>query len=51
MQPNGKTLTIKKKGKGRNMTGIFIDNKKSNGYFVSHDLLKTGGIIEVTTKE
>ncbi|MES2646023.1 MAG: GH92 family glycosyl hydrolase [Bacteroidota bacterium] len=51
MQPNGKSLTIKKKGKGRNMTGIFIDNKKSNGYFVSHDLLKTGGIIEVTTKE
>lgn len=48
---NGKALTIKKSGKGRSMTGIFINNKKNDGYFASHDLFKNGGYIEVRTKD
>jgi predicted alpha-1,2-mannosidase len=50
LRPNGKTLTIKKPGKGRSMTDIIINNKKNVGYFASHDLFKNGGTIEVRTK-
>jgi predicted alpha-1,2-mannosidase len=49
-QTNGKTLTIKKPGNGRNMTAILINNKKIDGYFVPHDLFKTGGEITIKTK-
>jgi len=47
---SGKTLTIKKPGKGRGITSIKVDGKVNEGYFVSHDLFKNGGTIEVITK-
>jgi len=50
MQNNGKVLTIKRSGKSRSMTDILVNNKKISGYFVSHDLFKTGGEIEVRTR-
>jgi predicted alpha-1,2-mannosidase len=48
-QPNGKTLTIRRTGKSRNLQSIRVNNKPSNGYFISHDLFKNGGVIEVQT--
>jgi predicted alpha-1,2-mannosidase len=47
---NGKTLTITKPNKGRNLTTIKVDGKVSKGYFVSHDLFKNGGHVEMITK-
>lgn len=47
---SGKTLTIKKPGKGRAMTAIKVNGQPIQGYFVSHDLFKRGGTIEVVTK-
>ena len=47
---NGKLLTISKPGKGRNLTGIKVNGKVSEGYFVPNDLFKQGGKVEVNTK-
>ncbi len=47
---NGKVITIKKPGKGRAMTAINVDGKQNKGYFVSHDLFKKGGTIEIATQ-
>ncbi|MGY4539180.1 putative alpha-1,2-mannosidase [Mucilaginibacter sp. UYNi724] len=47
---SGKVLTISKPGKGRGITAIKVNGKKINGYFVSHDLFKTGGNINIVTK-
>ncbi|MET3979035.1 putative alpha-1,2-mannosidase [Mucilaginibacter sp. UYP25] len=47
---SGKVLTITKPGKGRGITAIKVNGKKINGYFVSHDLFKTGGNINIVTK-
>ncbi|MFD0763779.1 GH92 family glycosyl hydrolase [Mucilaginibacter lutimaris] len=47
---SGKILTITKPGKGRGITAIKVNGKKINGYFVSHDLFKTGGNINIVTK-
>lgn len=47
---NGKMITIKKPGKGRAIASIKVDGKLNKGYFVSHDLFKIGGIIEIATK-
>ncbi|MDB5286789.1 MAG: glycoside hydrolase family 92 protein [Mucilaginibacter sp.] len=47
---NGKTLTIKKPGRGRCITSIKVNGRKNNGYFVSHDLFKQGGQITIVTK-
>ncbi|MEB0261909.1 MULTISPECIES: GH92 family glycosyl hydrolase [unclassified Mucilaginibacter] len=47
---SGKILTITKPGKGRGITAIKVNGKKINGYFVSHDLFKSGGNINVVTK-
>ncbi|MES2265154.1 MAG: GH92 family glycosyl hydrolase [Bacteroidota bacterium] len=47
---SGKILTITKPGKGRGITAINVNGKKINGYFVPHDLFKTGGNINVVTK-
>jgi len=47
---NGKWLTITKPGKGRALTSIKVNGKENKGYFVSHDLFKTGGKIDITTK-
>ncbi len=48
---NGKAVTIKKPGKGRRITAITVNNKINKGYFVSHDLFKNGGVINVKTAE
>lgn len=47
--PNGKQLTIKKSGPSRAMQQIRVNGKVNEGYFVPHDLFKTGGLIEVKT--
>lgn len=46
----GKLLTISKPGKGRGITAIKVDGKLNKGYFVSHDLFKNGGKIDIATK-
>ncbi|MCG2613416.1 GH92 family glycosyl hydrolase [Terrimonas sp. NA20] len=46
----GKMLTIRKLGNGRNMTGISLNGKKLEGYFVGHDVFTNGGLIEVSVK-
>jgi predicted alpha-1,2-mannosidase len=49
---NGKLITITKPGKGRDLTTIKV-NGIENGvkdYFVSHDLFKSGGQVEITTR-
>ena len=46
----GKMLTIKKPGEGRGITEIKVDGKVNKGYFVSHDLFKNGGQVEIITK-
>lgn len=48
--PNGKILTISKPGKGRAITEIKVNGKENKGYFISHDLFKNGGKIEIITK-
>jgi predicted alpha-1,2-mannosidase len=48
---SGKTITITKPGKGRKLTGIAVNNKPQKGYFVSHDLFKNGGTINIKTTE
>ncbi|HVF80372.1 MAG TPA: GH92 family glycosyl hydrolase [Flavisolibacter sp.] len=47
---SGKTVTITKGGKGRALTSIKVNGKESKGYFVSHDLFKNGGNINIGTK-
>ena len=47
---NGKYITIKKPGKGRALTSIKVDGKLNQGYFVSHDLFKNGGTIDIATE-
>jgi predicted alpha-1,2-mannosidase len=46
----GRTLTVSKPGQGRGITGININGKTSKEYFVSHDLFKNGGKVEIITK-
>ncbi|SEN22880.1 alpha-1,2-mannosidase, putative [bacterium A37T11] len=45
----GKTLILKKPGKGRGITGIKVNGKPLSGYFVPHELFKNGGLIEIAT--
>ncbi|HEV7348563.1 GH92 family glycosyl hydrolase [Telluribacter sp.] len=47
---SGKTLTIKKPNKGRDLKTIKVNGKANKGYFVSHDLFKNGGTLEILTK-
>jgi putative alpha-1,2-mannosidase len=47
---DGKKLTIKKSGEGRAMQKILVNDKPINDYFVSHDLFRNGGTVEVQTK-
>jgi predicted alpha-1,2-mannosidase len=46
----GKLLTISKPGKGRGITEIKVDGKINQGYFISHDLFRNGGKVEIVTK-
>ncbi len=48
--PNGKVLTVKKSGPSRQLSTIRVNGKTSPGYFVSHQLLTTGGQLEVVAK-
>lgn len=47
---NGKLLTITKPRNGRSLTAIKVNGKNNQGYFVSHDLFKNGGLIDIITK-
>lgn len=47
---NGKLLTISKPGRGRNLATIKVNGRENKGYFVSHDLFKQGGKIEIITR-
>jgi predicted alpha-1,2-mannosidase len=47
---SGKTISITKPGKGRKLKGITVNGKPQKAYFVSHDLFKTGGKIEIITR-
>jgi predicted alpha-1,2-mannosidase len=46
----GKLLTISKPGKGRGITSIKVNGSQLKGHFVSHDLFKNGGSVEVITR-
>jgi putative alpha-1,2-mannosidase len=48
-QTDGKVLTIRKSGSGRNMTGILVNGKALSGFFVPHALFKNGGSIDIKT--
>ncbi|RYY26550.1 MAG: glycoside hydrolase family 92 protein [Sphingobacteriaceae bacterium] len=47
---SGKILTITKPGKGRALTAIKVNGTENKGYFVSHDLFKNGGRLNLATK-
>ncbi|MEX2336119.1 MAG: GH92 family glycosyl hydrolase [Fulvivirga sp.] len=47
---NGKELVIKKPESGRDLHAITVNDEDHKGYFVSHDLFKEGGIINVVTE-
>lgn len=46
----GKTLTLTKPNKGRNLQSIMVNGKVNPSYFVPHDLFINGGKIEIITK-
>ena len=43
-------FTIVKNGNGRKITDISYDGQKINGWFISHDLLKQGKQLTITTE-
>lgn len=45
-----KELILTRKGNGRKLTGIKVNGKLQKGYFVPHEVFKTGGKIEIITK-
>lgn len=45
------TFTITKKGSGRKLSSITYDGKPVDGYFISHDELKKGKELIITTHE
>ncbi len=44
------TFTILKKNAGKKITSISYDGKKVDGYFITHDALKKGKTLVITTK-
>jgi predicted alpha-1,2-mannosidase len=48
--PAGKKVTIKNPNGKRDLEAIKVNGSKINGYFISHDLFKNGGEIQVITK-
>ena len=46
---NNKTLTIIKANSGKKISGIVYDNRKIDGYFVTHHQLITGKTLVITT--
>ncbi|HEX2532324.1 MAG TPA: GH92 family glycosyl hydrolase [Chitinophagaceae bacterium] len=49
-QPNGKVLTLVRRGKSRHLQGIRANGKTVEGYFVPHSLFQQGGTIEIQTR-
>ncbi len=49
-QANGKIFTVVKKGKGRKITDIRINDKKLKGWFIDDKAIKNGSTLTVTTK-
>lgn len=47
---SGKLLTLTRSGKSRDLKTIKVNGKAIKGYFVSHDLFKNGGKVEIVTK-
>lgn len=48
--PKGKKLTIKNPNGKRTLEAIKVNGSKIDGYFISHDLFKNGGELQVITK-
>ncbi len=46
---NGKELIINKPEKGRDLTSIEVNDQKIDGYFISHDLFRNGGKVDIIT--
>ncbi|WP_348822871.1 GH92 family glycosyl hydrolase [Flavobacterium aestuarii] len=49
--PSGKKLIIANPNGGRNLKAVKVNGTQNKGYFISHDLFKNGGKIEVQTKK
>lgn len=49
--PSGKKLSITNPSGGRNLKEIKVNGNLNEGYFISHDLFKNGGKIELKTKK
>lgn len=47
---NKKALVIKKSGESRDLKTIKVNGEVHSGYFISHDLFRNGGEIEVVAK-
>jgi len=47
---NGKTFTINKKGKGKNIARLTLDGKSLNGLFVNYDEMAKGQELDIYTK-
>ena len=45
------TFTIRKKGNGKKITGIRYGGESIDGWFVTHDQLKKGKELVITTTE
>jgi putative alpha-1,2-mannosidase len=48
--PAGKKVSIKNPNKKRDLESIKVNGSKINRYFISHDLFKNGGEIQLITK-
>ncbi|WP_031428905.1 GH92 family glycosyl hydrolase [Flavimarina sp. Hel_I_48] len=48
---NGNEVMITKKGNTRQLDSIKINGKSLEGYFISQELFKTGGTLDISTKE
>ncbi len=46
---SGKKLIISRKGKSRKLTSITVDGRKNEGYFIPHDVFKTGARVKIFT--
>lgn len=47
---NGRPFTIVKKGSGKKIIDITYDGKKIDGYFITHDQLREGKELVITTE-
>lgn len=47
---NGGSLTLRKKGNSRKITGITVNGARQEGYFISHDLFRAEATVDVQTE-